>query len=72
MSLNPIPKLAGFAAYLRDVRVETRKVTWPGWEDLKRTTTVIIIVVILLGIVIGVMDLIFSRILINFLPRLFA
>ena len=72
MSLNPLPMLAGFAAYLRDVRVETRKITWPGPEDLRRTTTVIIIVVILIGIIIGIMDLFLSRILINFLPRLFA
>jgi len=72
VSLNPMPKLAGFAAYLRDVRAETRKVTWPGWEDLRRTTSVIIVVVILIGIVIGIMDLIFARVLINFLPRLFA
>ncbi len=72
MSLNPMPKLAGFAAYLRDVRNETRKITWPGPDDLKRTTIVIIIVVILIGVVIGLMDLFFSRVLINLLPRLFA
>jgi preprotein translocase subunit SecE len=65
-------RLAGMVAYIRDVRVEVRKVTWPGWEDLRRSTFVIIVVVILIGIVIGVMDLIFSRVFINFLPRLFA
>ena len=65
-------RLAGMASYFREVRGEVRKVTWPGWEDLRRSTFVIIVVVILIGIVIGVMDLIFARIFINLLPRLFA
>ena len=72
MSFNLVPRLAGFVTYLTEVRSEVRKVTWPGWDDLRRTTFVIIVVVIILGIVIGLMDLIFAKILINFIPRLFS
>lgn len=60
------------ADYLRDVRAEVRKVTWPGWEDLRKSTIVIIIVVIIFGIVIGIMDWFFSKLLIDFLGRVFA
>jgi preprotein translocase subunit SecE len=58
--------------YMREVRAEVRKVTWPTWEDLRKSTGVIIVVVVILGVLIGVIDFLFSRILIDFLPRLFA
>ena len=58
--------------YMREVRAEVRKVTWPTWEDLRKSTGVIIVVVIILGVLIGVMDFLYSRILIDFMPRLFA
>jgi preprotein translocase subunit SecE len=59
-------------AYVREVRAEMRKVTWPGWEDLKRSTLVIVIFVLIVGVIIGVMDWLFSRILIDGLGRLFG
>jgi preprotein translocase subunit SecE len=55
--------------YMREVRAEVRKVTWPTWEDLRKSTGVIIVVVVILGVLIGVIDFLFSRILIDFLPR---
>ena len=58
--------------YLEQVRNEIRKVTWPSWDDLRKTTTVIVIVVIIIGIIIGIMDFIFAKIFVDFLPRLFA
>ncbi len=58
--------------YLRDVRSEVRKITWPSLEDLRRSTLVIIVVVIIIGIIIGIMDVLFSKIIIDFFPRLFA
>jgi preprotein translocase subunit SecE len=60
------------AGYVRDVRAEVRKVTWPSWNDLRRTTVVVVIFVIIIGIIIGFMDLVSSKLLINFLGRLFA
>jgi preprotein translocase subunit SecE len=67
---------AGFARrsaiFVQDVRAEVRKVTWPSWEDLRKSTAVIIAIIIVLGIVIGLMDFLFSWLLIDLLGRLFA
>lgn len=59
------------ATYFRDVRAEVRKVTWPTLPDLRRTTIVITIFVIAIGLVIGIMDWVATKILINFLGSLF-
>ncbi len=59
-------------AFMRDVRGEIRKVTWPTVLDLRKSTTVIVIVVLIVGVVIGVMDKLFSTLLIDFLGRLFV
>lgn len=60
------------AGYVRDVRAEVRKVTWPTWLDLRRTTVVVVIFVVIIGIIIGIMDLISSKLLIDLLGGLFA
>ena len=60
------------SAFLRDVRSEMRKVSWPSWEDLRRSTGVITVIVIIIGIVIGLMDWIFSKILIDLFGRIFG
>lgn len=60
------------AGYVRDVRAEVRKVTWPSWLDLRRTTVVVVIFVIIIGLIIGLMDVISSKLLIDVLGRLFA
>lgn len=60
------------AGYVRDVRAEVRKVTWPTWPDLRRTTVVVVIFVIIIGLIIGLMDVISSKLLIDVLGRLFA
>lgn len=70
-----VRRIGGFAqavaGYLQEVRGEIRKVTWPTWDDLRRTTAIIIVFVIIIGIVIGIMDVISSRVLIDLLGRLF-
>ncbi len=58
-------------AFMRDVRGEIRKVTWPTVLDLRKSTTVIVIFVLIVGVVIGVMDKMFSMLLIDFLGRIF-
>ena len=60
------------AAYVRHVRAEVRKVTWPTWLDLRRTTVIVSIFVIIVGIIIGIMDVISSKLLIDVLGRMFA
>ncbi len=58
--------------FVRQVRGEVRKITWPSWDDLRRSTLVITILVIIIGIVIGVMDVAFSWLLIDFFGRVFG
>ncbi len=60
------------ATYLKEVRAEMSKVSWPTWDDLRRSTTVIIIFVVIIGIVIGLMDWAFSKLLIDVLGRAFV
>lgn len=63
--------LQGVVAYLREVRAEVRKITWPTRDELRRTTLVIIVFVVVIGIIIGIMDVIASRVLIDLLGRIF-
>ncbi len=58
--------------FLREVRAEVRKISWPTWDDLRRSTVVITIIVILLGLLIGLMDWMFSKILIDLFGRIFG
>ena len=51
--------------YLRDVRVELRKITWPTMADLRQHTVAIVIVVTIIGVIIGLMDWFFSFTLIR-------
>jgi preprotein translocase subunit SecE len=70
---EPVFGFAGrTAAYFRDVRLELSKVTWPTWDELRKSTTVIIIFVILIGILIGILDWISSKLLIDVLGRAFG
>jgi len=70
---EPVLGFAGrTATYLRDVRAELGKVTWPTWNDLRKSTIVIILFVIAIGIVIGILDWIFAKLLIDVLGRAFG
>jgi len=57
--------------FLRDVRTEVRKVTWPTWEELKKATTVIVIFVAVLGLVIGWMDWLLQQVFVVGVAKLF-
>jgi preprotein translocase SecE subunit len=57
--------------YLQEVRGEVRKVTWPALSVLRQTTIVVTLFVIALGIVIGIMDWMATKILIDLLGSLF-
>ena len=58
--------------FIGEVRAEVRKITWPTWEDLRRSTLIITVIVIIIGILIGIMDWMFSKILIDFFGRVFG
>jgi len=59
------------AEFLRDVRAEIRKVTWPTWEELKKATTVIVIFVAALCLFIGWMGWLLQQIFVVLVAKLF-
>ncbi len=63
--------VARFAEFLRDVRGEVKKVTWPTREELKKATTVIVIFVAILGALIGWMDWILQQVFVVAIAKLF-
>ena len=42
--------------YVRDVRVEMSKVTWPSRRELRDSTLVVIVMVVMVSIFIGIVD----------------
>jgi preprotein translocase subunit SecE len=51
----------GFMKFLRDVRVELGKVTWPTRKDLAQSTLVVLVAVAIATAYTGVLDVIFDR-----------
>ena len=49
--------------FLREVRAELEKVTWPGRPEVQAATLVIIALVLLLAAFIGGVDFVVSRVL---------
>ena len=68
---RPAGVIGRFFQFLRDVRNELRKVTWPTFDELKKATTVIVIFVTVLGIAIGLMDILFQWVFVQLVARLF-
>ena len=64
-------RIARFIGFLREVRNELRKVTWPTFDELKKATTVIIIFVTVLGLAIGLMDSFFQWLFVSLVARMF-
>lgn len=59
----PKPTLVGrIARYYDEVRVETRKVTWPSRVELQGATGVIVIVTAVFSVVLGLSDAILGKI----------
>lgn len=55
-----VKKMSGF---LKEVRVESTKVTWPSRKELKESTIVVVIAVTAIAIFIGAADRILSYLL---------
>ncbi len=49
-------------AYLRDVRGEMKKVTWPSKDDLVKTTIAVLIISLFFGVYLFGVDVVFARI----------
>ena len=46
--------------FLKEVRSEMAKVTWPNWVELKGSTILVIIISIFFAVYIGLIDIILS------------
>ncbi len=60
----------GFMKFLRDVRVELGKVTWPTRKDLAQSTLVVLVAVAIATVYTGALDFVFEKALtfvVNFL-----
>ncbi len=51
---------ARIAKFFRDYRAELKKVTWSSKEDTVKNTIVVAVTVVIAGVVIGLLDLVFS------------
>jgi preprotein translocase subunit SecE len=46
--------------YIREVKSEMSKVTWPSWPELKGSTILVLILSIFFAVFIGIVDFILS------------
>lgn len=58
-------------AFLRDVRAEIGKVTWPTRDEIRKATVVIVVFVTVLGMLIGIMDTILQYVLVKMVAQVF-
>jgi preprotein translocase SecE subunit len=52
--------IQGITDYVRDVRVEMTKVSWPTAAELRESTMVVIVMVFIMMVFIGIVDRILS------------
>jgi preprotein translocase SecE subunit len=60
-----------FMDFLREVRGEIQKVTWPTMVELRKATIVIMIFVGILGFIIGLLDALLQLVFVTGIARLF-
>ena len=51
--LSPV---AALTEYVKDVRIEMSKVSWPTRQELQESTLVVIVMVVIVSIFIGIVD----------------
>ena len=57
--------------FLREVQAETKRVTWPSWEELRKATVAIIAFTLFLGVTIGLMDTVLQFLLVTVVAKVF-
>lgn len=57
---SAVQRLTG---YLHDVRVEFKKVNWPSRSDLSTATLVVLAALLFFSVYLGLLDLIFAKII---------
>lgn len=61
--------MAKIGNYLKEVRAELRKVTWPNKQTVRNNTIVVLVFCLLLVVIIGVLDWLFSLGMSTLLPN---
>lgn len=54
-----------FKNYLKDVKLEMRKVEWPSRKEWVRHTIMVIVVALVVAVILSVFDLVFTGVLRN-------
>jgi len=49
--------------YVREVRAEVRKVTWPSRQEVLRLSAIVVVVLILMSAFMAIIDFAFSRLM---------
>lgn len=73
MAENAVVRTIGSTStFLKEVRHELTKVTWPDRVQLRQATIVILVFVGIVGMVIFIMDSILQLVLLQLIPALFG
>jgi len=56
-------KIQELTQFIKEVKIETKKVTFPNRRDTIATTSVVIAVVIIIGFYLGVVDFFLSKVI---------
>lgn len=67
MKLTKLP--AKLVQYLKEVKIEAKKINWPTRKEAIRYTLIVLGISLVIGIFLGVVDLIFIFILNKFLLK---
>ena len=51
--------------FLKEVRLELKKVSWPSRKELVGSTTLVIVASIISGLCLGVFDILFSQVILR-------
>ncbi len=62
---GPVGALAQTRAFLQGAQAEIKKVTWPTRDELYKATRMIVILSIVLGVAIGLLDLLLNLIFVR-------
>lgn len=56
-----IRKRESLGKWWRSYKSELKKIVWMPWGDVRKNTAVVIVVVVVIGVLIGLLDYVFSR-----------
>lgn len=55
-------RLEEFGKYLKSVRAEMKRVTWPGWPEVRAATVVVVLTLLIISGYMGIVDWILTQI----------